>query len=42
MKPREAGGGRLQKREREDDDAAEENEGVKSRVVDNRADSMGT
>jgi len=37
-----AGSGHLQKRGREEEDADEENEGVKSRVVDNRADSMET
>ena len=39
---REAGSGHLQKRGREEEGAGEENEGVKSRVVDNRADSMET
>ena len=42
MVPREAGSGHLSKRVREEEDADEENEGVKSRVVDNRADSMET
>ena len=40
--PREAGSGHLSKRVREEEDADEENEGVKSRVVDNRCDSMET
>ena len=40
--PREAGSGHLPKRGREEEEADEENEGVKSRVVDNRVDSMET
>ena len=39
--PRKAGSGHLPKRVREEE-ADEENEGVKSRVVDNRVESMET
>ena len=40
VKPRELGNGQLQKRGREEEqEAGEENEGVKSRVIDNRAES---
>ena len=41
VEPRE-GSGHLSKRGREEEDADEENEGVKSRVIDNRCDSMET
>ena len=38
VRPRESGNGQLQKRGREEEqEAGEENEGVKSRVIDNRA-----
>ena len=40
VRPRESGNGQLQKRGREEEqEAGEENEGVKSRVIDNRAES---
>ena len=40
VRPRESGNGQLQKRGREEEqEAGEENEGVKSRVIDSRADS---
>ena len=40
VRPRESGNGQLQKRGREEEqEAGEENEGVKSRVIDNRDDS---
>ena len=40
VRPRESGNGQLQKRGREEEqEAGAENEGVKSRVIDNRAES---
>ena len=40
VRPRESGNGQLQKRGREEEqEAGKENEGVKSRVIDNRAES---
>ena len=40
VRPRESGNGQIQKRGREEEqEASEENEGVKSRVIDNRDDS---
>ena len=40
VRPRESGNGQLQKRGREEEqEAGEENEAVKSRVIDNRAES---
>ena len=40
VRPRESGNGQLQKRGREEEqEAGEYNEGVKSRVIDNRAES---
>ena len=40
VRPRESGNDQLQKRGREEEqEAGEENEGVKSRVIDNRDDS---
>ena len=40
VRPRESGNDQLQKRGREEEqEAGEENEGVKSRVIDNRAES---